>query len=98
MGVALTTYGLKAGIKKFGDKGLLSVKKELKQMHDLTVFVPVKADLLAAEQKEKAIHSLLNLKEKRSKEVKSRLLADGRCQRGQSLNKKLNLQQLQESQ
>ena len=62
MGVGLTTYRLKAGIKKFGDKGLFSVKKELEQMHDLTVFVPVKADLLTAEQKEKAIHSLLNLK------------------------------------
>ena len=57
MGVALTTYGLKAGIKKFGDKVLLSVKNELKQMHDLTVFVPVKVDLLTADNKEKAIHS-----------------------------------------
>ena len=46
-------YSLKAGIKKFGDKGLLSVKKELKQMHNLTVFVPVKEYLLTAEQKEK---------------------------------------------
>ena len=43
LGVALTTYGPKAGIKKIGDKGLLRVKKELKQMHNLTVFIPVEA-------------------------------------------------------
>ena len=83
LGVALSTYGLRAGIKKFGEKGLTSVKKELKQMHDLTVFVPVEADSLTAKQKSKAIRSLINLKEKRTKEIKTRLLADGRCQRGQ---------------
>ncbi len=32
LGVALSTYGLGAGIKKFGEKGLTSVRKELKQM------------------------------------------------------------------
>ena len=42
----------------------MSVKKELKQMHDLTVFVPIEADSLTAEQTDKAIHSLLNLKKK----------------------------------
>ena len=31
----------------------------------------------------RAIQSLINLKEKRTKEIKTRLLADGRCQRGQ---------------
>ena len=56
--MALTTFGLKASIKKFGDKGLLSVKKELKQMHNLTVFVPVKADSLTAEQKDKYLPDL----------------------------------------
>ena len=63
----------------------MSVKKELTQMHDLTVFVPVGADSLTKEQKEKAIHSLLMIKEKQGpeKEVKTRLLADGRGQRGQ---------------
>ena len=84
LGVALTTYGLQAGIKKFGGRGELSVKKELTQMHDLTVFAPVEADSLTKEQKVKAICSLLMIKEKRGpeKEVKTRLLADGRGQRG----------------
>ncbi len=50
LGVALSTYGLGAGIKKFGEKGLTSVRKELKQMYDLSVFVPVDADSLTAEQ------------------------------------------------
>jgi glycosyltransferase involved in cell wall biosynthesis len=58
LGVALSTYGLGAGIKKFEEKGLASVKKELKQMHDLTVFVPVDANSLSAEQKSKAVRSL----------------------------------------
>ena len=85
LGVALTTYKLKAGIKKFGGREELSVKKELTQMHNLTVFVPVEADSLTKEQKVKAIRSLLMIKEKRGpeKEVKTRLLADGRGQRGQ---------------
>ena len=99
LGVALTTYGLKAGIKKFGGRGELSVKKELTQMHNLTVFVPVKADLSTKEQKVKEILSLLMIKEKRGpeKEVKTRLLADGRGQRGQFTNRKPHHQQSQGS-
>jgi hypothetical protein len=52
-------------------------------MHDLTVFIPVDANSLSAEQKSRAVRSLVNLKEKRTGEIKTRLLADGRCQRGQ---------------
>ena len=83
LGVALTTYGLNAGLKKFGKAGEASIDKELNQMHDLNVFVPVEAGSLTREQKAKALQSLLMLKEKRDKTVKSRLLADGRGQRDQ---------------
>ena len=85
LGVALNTYGLRAGMKKFGDRGEKSVRKELTQMHDLTVYVPVEADSLTEDQKTKAVKSLLMIKEKRGpeKEVKARLLGDGRDQRGQ---------------
>jgi hypothetical protein len=85
LGVALNTYGLRAGMKKFGERGEKSVRKELTQMHDLNVYVPVEADSLTEEQKAKAVKSLLMIKEKRGpeKEVKARLLGDGRDQRGQ---------------
>jgi hypothetical protein len=85
LGVAMNTYGLRAGMKKFGDRGKKIVRKELTQMHDLTVYVPVEADSLTEDQRAKAVKSLLMIKEKRGpeKEVKARLLGDGRDQRGQ---------------
>ena len=55
LGVALNTYGLRAGMKKFGERGEKSVRKELTQMHDLNVYVPVEADSLTEEQKAKAV-------------------------------------------
>jgi hypothetical protein len=41
LGVALVHYSIKAGIKKFGDRGKAGVSKELAQMHNMKVFNPV---------------------------------------------------------
>ena len=38
LGVALVHYSMKAGIKKFQDRGKAGVSKELTQMHDMEVF------------------------------------------------------------
>ena len=42
----VTTYSLEKGFKKFGDKGLNSVHKEMQQMHGRVCFDPIhKSDL-----------------------------------------------------
>jgi hypothetical protein len=81
LGVALMQYSIKAGLKKFGEKGEAAVTKELKQLHDMTTFYPVDSKTLTKEDKAKAIASLMFLKEKRDGTVKGRACADGRKQR-----------------
>ncbi len=46
LGVALVHYSIKAGIKKFQDRGEAGVSKELTQMHNMEVFCTVIRDLL----------------------------------------------------
>jgi hypothetical protein len=53
---------MKAGIKKFQDRGEAGVSKELTQMHSIEVFCPVMRDLLTMEERTKAIASLMFLK------------------------------------
>ena len=67
---ALTQLSLKQGIKKFGDKGRDAVKKELRQLHDMTVFDPVDANTLTREQKNEALRLLMFLQQKRDDTVK----------------------------
>jgi hypothetical protein len=38
LGVALVNYSMKAGIKKFQDRGKAGMSKELTQMHNMEVF------------------------------------------------------------
>jgi hypothetical protein len=82
LGVALVHYSMKAGIKKFQDRGKAGVSKELTQMHDMEVFHPVTRDVLTKEERTKAIASLMFLKEKRDHLVKARMCTDGQKQRG----------------
>ena len=75
------TYGLKAGLKKFGPRGKQAAYKELKQLHQRIVFKPVKVEDLTPQEKAKAMESLMFLVEKRDKRVKARYVADGSSQR-----------------
>ena len=77
LGIALVHYSMKAGIKKFQDRGEAGVSKELTQMHDMEVFRPVTRDSLTKEERTKAVASLMFLKEKRDHLVKARMCADG---------------------
>jgi hypothetical protein len=79
--VALMQYSIKAGLKKFGERGEAAVTKELKQLHDMETFFPVDASTLTKQDKAKAIASLMFLKEKRNGDIKGRACADGRKQR-----------------
>ncbi len=82
LGVALVTYGIGPGIKKFKERGGAGVTKELTQMHDMDVFRPIMKDNLTRDERKKALASLMFLKEKRDQSVKARMCADGRGQRG----------------
>jgi hypothetical protein len=82
LGVALVHYSMKAGIKKFQDRGKVGVNKELTQMHDMEVFCPVTRDLLTKEERTKTVASMMFLKEKRDHLVKARMCAIRKKQRG----------------
>ena len=82
MGVALAhVFGLKAGLKEFGQKGEKAVSKELSQLQDMDTYVPVDPSTLTREQKVEALASLLFITQKRDGSVKGRLVADGSKQR-----------------
>ena len=82
MGVALAhVFGLKAGLKEFGQKGEKAVSKELVQLQDMNTYIPVDPSTLTREQKVEALASLLFLTQKRNGDVKGRLVADGSKQR-----------------
>ena len=74
-------YSLKAGLRKFAERGDAAVKKELKQFHTMSCFSPRNANDLSREDKRKALTSLMFLTEKRSGEVKARACANGSVQR-----------------
>ena len=74
-------YGVREGIKKFGEDGVNAVLKELQQMHDRTVVVPIKPEDVTKEMRDKALPYLMFLKQKRCGKIKGRGCADGRRQR-----------------
>ena len=74
------TYSIKRGIKKFGDKAIKSVEKEVGQIHERGGFEPVHFESLSQQEK-KIIDSLIFLVEKRDGSIKSRLCANGSKQR-----------------
>ncbi len=86
LGVVLVHYSMKAGIKKFQDRGKAGVSKELTQMHDMEAFHPVTRDLLTKEEWTKVVASLMFLKEKRDHLVKGRICTNG-PKKGRGLDK-----------
>ena len=90
--VAMTTHGtsevlempqmsLKAGLRTFGNDGVRAVEKEMRQLHDRGVMMPVHKKSLTLEQQKEALAYLMFLKQKRCGKVKGRGCADGRKQR-----------------
>ena len=72
---------LKAGLRVFGDDGAKAVQKEMKQLHDREVMIPVHKKNLTYEQRKEALAYLMFLKRKRCGKIKGRGCADGRKQR-----------------
>ena len=75
------TFGLKAGIKKFGQRGVDAAMTEMLQIHNRTVFKPVDVKSLTLKEKQKALESLIFLTEKRDGRIKGRFCANGSKQR-----------------
>jgi hypothetical protein len=60
----MTQYSMKKGIKLFGSGGMDAVLQELKQLYDQDVIQPVHAKALRLEDRRKALHYLMFLKQK----------------------------------
>ena len=79
--VIMTQFGMKQGIKHFGQKGIDALMVELKQLDVRRVLEPVHAPSLSKEEKRMTLNYLMFLKEKHSGVIKGRGCADGRKQR-----------------
>ena len=72
---------LKAGLRTFGKDGERAVEKEMRQLHDRGMMMPVHRKNLTPDQRKEALAYLVFLKRKRCGKVKGRGCADGRKQR-----------------
>ena len=77
----LTQYNLKAGLRKFGEKGIAAANGELTQRHVMDIWVTKDPTMLSRAEKVKALSSLMFLKEKRSGKLKGRACVNGSPQR-----------------
>ena len=71
---------MKQGIKEFGDAGVDTLYKYMKQLHDLRVPIPVDPLNLYSGSKADALKYLMFLNMKRYGKVKYRICTDGRYQ------------------
>ena len=65
-------YNLRKGLELSGDKAEAAKVKELSQIHKMGTYVPLDAGELTAEQKAKALTSLMFIVEKRDGRIKVR--------------------------
>lgn len=79
--VVMAQYGMRKGLKMFGEKGTDAVHKEMKQIHDHEVLIPIDASKMSRKDKMDALRYLMFLKEKSDGTIKGRGCADGRKQR-----------------
>jgi hypothetical protein len=67
---AMTQHSIKKGSEVFGDAGEEAALSEMKQLHDMGVVEPKKANMLTREEKSKSLNSSMFLKQKRSGRIK----------------------------
>jgi hypothetical protein len=78
----MTQYSMKAGIKRFKERGEAAVTKELSQLHFRDTFEPIHPKKLNEQERKEVLESHLLLKEKRDDSIKGRMAAGGNKQRG----------------
>jgi succinylarginine dihydrolase len=76
----MTQCSIKNVLEGFGDAGKEAVLPAMKQLHDMGVAEPKKANVLTREKKSKSLNYLMFLKQKRSGRIKGRCCANGRKQ------------------
>ena len=81
IGIVMSQYSLKAGLKIFGIKGWKYVTDEHSQLNDMKTLFPMDPKNITKEEHTKAISSLMLLKENRYGIVKGRSCANGSKQR-----------------
>ena len=68
----LTQYHVSKGLKIFGEKGVASVLKELRQLHDRMVMEPKFVENMTKKQKTDALQYIMFLKEIHCGTIKGR--------------------------
>jgi hypothetical protein len=77
----IQTYSLKAGLKKFGERGKEAATSEMKQLQERAVFEPIRVEEMTQLERKRAMESLIFLVEKRDGRIKARTCANGSTQR-----------------
>lgn len=81
LNVVLTQYGVRKGLKLFGERGDAAVEAEMKQLDAREVMAPISGPALTDAYRQAALRYLMFLKQKRDGSIKGRGCADGREQR-----------------
>ena len=79
--IMLAQYSLKAGLKKFKEKGVTVAYSEMKQLHDMETFFPRHRRSLIREERVRVLSLLIFLKEKQDGRIKGRTCVNGAPQR-----------------
>eukprot|EP00957_Ditylum_brightwellii_P128550 9805803-Ditylum_brightwellii.AAC.1 len=80
--MALMQYLLKAGLKKFKNKGAEAVIKEFKQLNGMGTFEPKDTENLSDGEKENLLESLAFISKNQDRRIKCRSCTNGSKQRG----------------
>ena len=78
----MTQLSMKAGLKRWGNKGKQELSKEISQLHMRDTFRPFNSKTLLKTEYDKVLESHLFLKQKRDHSIKGRMVAGGNKQRG----------------
>ena len=78
----MTQISMKAGLKRWGNKGKQAISKELLQFHMQDTFRPINSKTLSKTEYDKVLESHLFLKQNRDQSIKGRMVAGGNKQRG----------------
>ena len=73
----LKTFNLKRGLLKFGEKGKQAATKEMKQLHDREVFIPMDPNTMKPSERKKILESLVFLVKKRDGTIEAHTCANG---------------------
>jgi hypothetical protein len=80
-GYMMMQYNLKAGLRKFRDKGKMAAMEEMTQLHIMDTWKAMDPAKLSREEQMQALSLLLYLKEKRTGKIKGRACLNGAPQR-----------------